>query len=220
MTIAALHRSVFAGQSESGLRMARYRKRGGLEARLGMARIALVIQRGGGELRLVLIRVTSRTDQLARDIDRVPPGGLMTIGARQLGVLAFQGKSGAAVRFAIKERRLVTGLVMAGRAVRPGGARCELALMWIFVAGRTAVVRHGAVEIVVFVAARAGEFGMLANQRELSSAVVEARAGAIVLPTGGIVTVLAGASEFDVAEGAAMWIHMTALAAAVGESLE
>src|SRR5215469_17266225 len=130
-----------------------------------MTEIALVLFGGWSELRAVPVRVTSRADQLARDIHSIFPLGLVALLARDIEVFSFQGKGALAMGFFVEESRLETFLVVAGVAIGAGGAGLELPLVLVLVAICATFVRHLAMEVGIFMAFLAGSFRVLSLKR-------------------------------------------------------
>ena len=81
------------------------------------------------------------------------------------------------------------------------------------------VMRDGTMEIAAFVALRAGCLRVLAEQRKLRIPVVKVRAGLILRPTSGGVTLLARSLHLGILKGSSVRIRVAILAARKRESL-
>lgn len=197
----------------------RGRKCGRLEARRGVAKVALVaipVRKRA----LVRIRVTGRTRRLPSMVNGGASRGLMTLGAGNGSVLSFQGKGGAAVRLHVKPGRLEPVDHMASRTVRSGGARRELAAMRVLMTVGAALVRHGAVKVSALVAGGAGNRGVFPAERETGARMAETGIGAVGLPSRRGMAGLTRAAETCFVKRAPVWIGVTGLTAVKRQSRE
>ena len=102
VALVAGYGGVLSGECELCFRVARNGKRGGLEAGGSMALVALVGVGRGGELSAVAVGMAGGADELAGNVHRAAALGLMTFGATEVGMFAFERERGFAVRFAVK----------------------------------------------------------------------------------------------------------------------
>ena len=110
-------------------------------------------------------------------------------------------------------------LIVAGGAIRAGGAIGELAPVGIFVAIPAALVRHRPPEVAPLVALRAGCFRMFPDQWKLGGVMPEVRTGSILGPAIGVVAAVAGATHPGFLERTAMRIGVAPLATAESQAL-
>jgi hypothetical protein len=174
----------------------------------------------GGELSAVAVGMAGGAGELARNVHRLAALGLVALGATEFGVFPFERKRALAVGFAVEASGFEARHLVAGRTVRTGRSRGELAFVRIFMAIPATLVRHGAAEIGALMTFGARQFRVLSHQGKLRSGVIEVRAGVVVLKAVSVVTVVAGTLELDFLEGAAVGILVTVLAAAVGQAFE
>lgn len=83
-----------------------------LKARLGVAKIAFVLEGNRGELAAMLVGMASGADHLADDKDGRTPCGWMATGTRDRRVFSFERKGAVTMSFTIKFRRLETRFVV------------------------------------------------------------------------------------------------------------
>jgi hypothetical protein len=117
-----------------------------------MAVVALVPMGRRGELPAVTVGMAGGTDQLAGNIHRAAPLGLMAFRATERGVFRFERERALAVRLAVEARWFEASRFVAGGAVRPGRARGKLTFVRIFMAIPATFVRDSAPEIGALVA--------------------------------------------------------------------
>lgn len=217
MAIGAGNGGVPSGQRESGLRVPRRGECRRLEAGHGVAEPALIGIGGMREFSRMRIRVAGGASELAGRVHRRLAPRRMTFGAFEQGVLSFQGECALAVCREVESGRLEAGVVMTSRAVVSGGACGELPVVRVLVAIRATLVREGPPKIAALVALRAGLLRMLPDERKLRDGVAKARPRAIILPSAGVVAVVADPPKPGLAECRAMRVYVTALTSAERE---
>lgn len=183
MAIGAGHGGVSAGEREAGLAMLGDGESGAVEIGDGVAGFAAIVPGSGGELVVVRILVAIGAGFEFHFIDGVLAGRNMALGAIHLGVLALEGIGGSVMQFDGEERGLPAFNVVALGTFALLSARGELALVRIrLVAIGTMRVDERLLEVTIEVAGRAGDLGVLAEQRIVGFGVVEVEAGLKVLP--------------------------------------
>lgn len=214
VAIGAGHRRMRPREDETGVAMLRNRKSGAVKIQNGVAILAFVQIRGGGELAIVRILVAVRAKREFHLVNGVLASGQMALVAGHGDVLALQGIFGGVMLFHPEKRGFppVDGVTL--RAFAFPGTRFELAFMRIgFVAVHAVRKRQGLLEITVQVACRTANHGMLPEERVLCLRMVEFKTRKQFFPPRSGVTLFAALFErplmgIDVAVDASLKLHV------------
>lgn len=161
-------------QRESQLLMPGKGKCRRLKSKFGVAVVAAITMRCGGELLLVSVLVAVGAAIELDFVPRSPALRYMALGAGDHGVFAAQGKGSQIVLYQEEFGRLEPFDGMAAFAFSSIGTGCELAVVWIGLVAIGALrERNRRLEISLDVALETADLRMLSQQGILCCGVVE-----------------------------------------------